>query len=97
METNGSTIHAEVMTHYPTTEKKSIWTKDVKKGKYILRFSGTVSNSNGGFGLALVTNEKLNFHISAPGNKEEKIISFRNHSQPGYHYPFFMSEVFSCE
>lgn len=91
MEANGSTIHTEVGSTYANSDKKEVWSKDVKQGKYILRISGTVNNSNVG------GSDKLYFIIQMPGQAEEKQLSFRNHSQPSYHYPFFMSELLTCD
>lgn len=94
METNGSTYHTELASTSANSDKKNIWEKDVKPGKYILRLSGTVSNSTNGFGAN--NNDKISFYLSVPGQKEEKVAMFRNHYQASYHYPFALSEVLDC-
>lgn len=51
------------------------------------------NSAAGGFG---VSNDRISFYLCVPGQKEEKILMFRNHYQASYHYPFSMSEVVDC-
>lgn len=65
METNGSTVHQELNSTSANNDKKEVWSKEVKQGKYILRLSGTVNNSAGIGGA-----DRLQFHIQSPGQAE---------------------------
>ena len=39
----------------------------------------------------------MTLYITAPGEKESEPLSVRTYHQSGYHYPFFMSEMFTCK
>ncbi len=91
-ETNGATTHTELGTSYANSDKKEVWSLKVNEGKYILRASGTVMNAT-----AAGYPDILKFSISAPGEAElhEKVL--KAHNMQSYHYPFFFSEVVSCQ
>ena len=47
-EKNGVTIHNEVGTQqYVTGQKKEIWSKELEKGRYIMRICGVYTNGSG--------------------------------------------------